>query len=59
LAVVPKAPYILKDEEDGSAPTMQNPVRNRYKLTNLYVDAQCGLVLDSQSRVLAAANAGS
>lgn len=59
LAVVPRAPYVLKDERDGSAPTMRNPVQNRYKLTNLYVDAKCGLVLDSQSRVLNAVNAGS
>lgn len=59
LAVVPKAPYIFKHEEEGPVPTMQNPVQYKYKLTNLYADAKCGLVLNSQSRVLAAANAGS
>lgn len=59
LAVVPKAPYVFKYEEEGAVPTMQSPVQYKYKLTNLYADAKCGLVLNSQSRVLAAANAGS
>lgn len=59
LAVVPKAPYVFRAEQPAAVPTLRNPVQYEDKLTAIYVDAKCALVLDAQSRVLASMDAGS
>ena len=59
LAFVPKAPYVFREEQPGRVPTMRNPVQYENKLTAIYADAKCALVLDAANRVLASTDAGS
>lgn len=58
LALLPKAPYVFRTEQPGAAPTARSPVQYEDKLTALYGDAKCALVLDSANRVLASVDAG-
>lgn len=59
LALLPKAPYVFRTQQPGAAPTARNPVQYEDKLTALYGEAKCALVLDGANRVLASADAGS
>ena len=54
LVVRPKEPYFVQGTHFSSFPTIQNPREVQEQFSILFADFQCGLVMDSNNKVLGA-----
>lgn len=60
LVVEPDSPFVITDtSDDERSPTLDRPSEYTYRSSIAFVKAKCSLVLDGQSKVLAAMDSGS